>query len=457
MRQSLMRSFQQIYVLDLHGSAKKKERTPDGVKDENVFDIQQGVAISLFVKGRGLERGVWRGDFWGSRLAKYGATAESTLTSIDWQLLSPASPFYLFAPQNAALQEEYHAGWRLTEVLPVNVLGFQTHRDAFAVSFTEAEMNRKLAELANSRISDEELTRRYGLKSNRDWSFSGARSAARNGASIPPRLVAYRPFDDRWSEFSDLTMDYPRRELLDHVAGRSNITLLAPRGVGSQDWRHAFIADKPANDCVISDKSREANQVYPLWTFADNVVAEENITPRFRAFLEESYKHHYTPEEILGYIYAVLHAPTYRTRYAEFLRIDFPRVPFPESADDFENLSGLGWALVQAHLLRELPRRGLAAYHGRGDHTVETVRYAPAERAIAINKAQSFKPVPQDVWDFHIGGYQVLDKYLKSRKGRVLSLDEIDHIGAIADSLAFTIAQMARIDEAYKAAFPDPA
>jgi Type ISP C-terminal specificity domain len=118
-------------------------------------------------------------------------------------------------------------------------------------------------------------------------------------------------------------------------------------------------------------------------------------------------------------------------------------------------LSGLGWALVQAHLLRELPRQGLAGYHGKGDHTVEAVRYSPEEQAVAINKTQCFKPVPQAVWDFHIGGYQVLDKYLKSRKGRVLSLDEINHVSAIADSLAFTIEQMARIDEAYRAVFPD--
>jgi predicted helicase len=318
-------------------------------------------------------------------------------------------------------------------------------------------MERKLTELADSGISDEELARRYGLKSNRDWSFPDARIAARDGSATRPRLVAYRPFDERWSEFSGLTMDYPRRELLDHVADRTNLTLLAPRGISTRGWQHSFIADKPANDCVVSSFSREANQVFLLWRFGPAEIRHENFSPNFRAFLDTRYEHHYTPEEILGYIYAVLHAPTYRTRYVEFLRIDFPRVPFPESADDIENLSGLGWALIQAHLLRELPRRGLAVYHGRGDHNVEAVRYAPAEQAIAINKTQSFKPVPQAVWDFHIGGYQVLNKYLKSRKGRALSLDEIDHVGAVADSLAFTIAQMARIDEAYKAAFPDPA
>ena len=151
----------------------------------------------------------------------------------------------------------------------------------------------------------------------------------------------------------------------------------------------------------------------------------------------------------------MLNAPTYRTRYAEFLRIDFPRIPFPEAKVAFDTLSGLGWALIQAHLLRQLPRKKLATYHGSGDHTVEAVRYVPADAAIAINKDQFFRPVPLPVWEFHIGGYQVLDKYLKSRKGRKLSLDEINHVSAIADSLAFTIDQMAKIDAAYRAAFPD--
>ena len=197
----------------------------------------------------------------------------------------------------------------------------------------------------------------------------------------------------------------------------------------------------------------DLSYVYPLWA---QDGADENLSATFRTFIDSRYKgHHYTPEEILGYIYAVLHAPTYRTHYAEFLRIDFPRIPFPESADDFDKLSELGWELVQAHLLREVPRSGLAQYPVKGDHTVEAVRYSPQEQAIWINKTQFFKPVPQPVWDFHIGGYQVLDKYLKSRKGRKLTLDEINHVAAVADSLAFTIEQMAKIDKAYKKAFPD--
>ena len=181
----------------------------------------------------------------------------------------------------------------------------------------------------------------------------------------------------------------------------------------------------------------------------------ENLSADFRAFIDARYEHHYTPEEILGYIYAVLHAPTYRTRYAEFLRIDFPRVPFPEIGRRFRNAlktrlgagAGASPARAAATRTRRLSRQGRPP--------VEAVRYSPEEQAIWINKTQFFKPVPQAVWDFHIGGYQVLDKYLKSRKGRALSLDEINHVGAIADSLAFTIEQMAKIDEAYQAAFPE--
>ena len=197
----------------------------------------------------------------------------------------------------------------------------------------------------------------------------------------------------------------------------------------------------------------DISYVFPLKLTAEK--PKENLSSTFRVFLDNRYDHHYTVEEVLGYLYAILYAPTYRALYAEFLRIDFPRVPFPESADDFERLSELGWELVQAHLLRQLPQKGLAKYHGKGDHTIEAVRYSPQEHAIAINETQFFRPVPQAVWDFHIGGHQVLDQYLKSRKDRNLSLDEINHVAAVADALAFTIDQMAKIDSAYKAAFPN--
>jgi hypothetical protein len=235
---------------------------------------------------------------------------------------------------------------------------------------------------------------------------------------------------------------------------KPNMALLTARSNKSPSPDHFFITDRPSE--TKAAESTIQSYIFPIYQYKGE-KKKESLSASFRDSLDACYDHHYTPEELLGYIYGVVYAPTYRTRYAEFLRTAFPRIPFPESADDFERLSGLGWALVQAHLLRELPRRGLAAYHGKGDHTVEAVRYAPAEQAIWINGTQCFRPVPQDVWDFHIGGYQVIAKYLKSRKGRVLSLDEINHIAAVADSLAFTIDQMAAIDDAYRDAFPDQA
>ena len=308
--------------------------------------------------------------------------------------------------------------------------------------------------MIGTELSDQQIIEKYNIK---NWKIADARIELRKRKDWRANVIqcAYRPFNNPYCYFGYEFMDRPRRELLDHVARRNTISVVVSRQIGTEHWRHAFVANGPANDCLISDQSSEANQVFPLWRFNNQDDSrEENFTGAFRNFIDARYEdHHYTPEEIVGYIYAVLYAPTYRTRYAEFLRMDFPRILFPESAADFEQLSELGWGLVQAHLLRELPRKGLATFNGKGDYAVEAIRYSPQERAVSVNKTQSFKPVPQAVWEFHIGGYQVLDKYLKSRKGRKLSLDEINHMAAIADCLAFTIEQMALIDKAYQRAF----
>ena len=456
MRQSLMRSFDQIYVLDLHGNAKKQETAPDGSKDENVFDIEQGVAISLFVKRPGLEKGVWRGDLWGKRLAKYLAAADSSMATVDFQRIYPVKGTYLFTVQDPVARSRYEEGWSLTDIFPTNVLGFQTHRDAFAIAFTKLEMEERLRALADPQKTPADLTLAYGIKSNRDWSLEDSRAAVQ--LAMPAlSQVAYRPFDNRWSEFGKITMDYPRRELLDHVAGKDNLVLLAPRQIGSAEWRHALVANAPPNDCLVSNRTKEANQAFPLWLYRDEIRVE-NVSPGFRDVLDQTFGHHYSPEEILGYIYAVLNAETYRRQFAEFLRGDFPRIPLVNTRSAFDELSDLGWELTQAHLLRADPAADrLGVYHGKGDHLVEAVRYSPEEQAVWINKTQNFGPVPQEVWAFQIGGYQVLDKYLKSRKDRTLSLDEQTHVGEVAEALAFTIEQMEKIDAAYRAAFPEQA
>jgi predicted helicase len=459
MRKSLLSTFDQIYVIDLHGNSRSKERLADGTKDENVFDIEQGVAISLFVRAPRLEKAVYRSDVWGRRIKKYQEIATATKETMNWTRVHPGPPDWLFKLEDLEVGTEYRKFFSIPEILgrlgdPAP--GIVTTHDQFAVSFTPKEARKKVRALMATE-SEAEARRSWKLCSQNQWNYERAKNELKQidifEATMP---ILYQPFDNRWTIWDRNVVVHRRERVTKHMRSAHNIAVNVIRKMDiSGVWSHILVSELPINHHAVS--SKEVNFTFPLWIDELDTGRAENFTPKFRLFVDSQYDRHYTPEEILGYIYAVLHSPAYRARYAEFLRKDFPRVPFPESADAFEALSGLGWALVQAHLLREVPRRGLADYRGRGDHRVEAVRYAPAEQAVHINKTQSFAPMPQDVWEFRIGGYQVLDKYLKSRKGRALSLDETGHIAAVADALAFTIEQMARIDQAYRAAFPDQA
>jgi hypothetical protein len=440
MRQSLMLSFDQIYVLDLHGNAKKKERSLDGGVDENVFDIEQGVSISVLIKKSGLDKGIWRGDVWGTRLEKYQKAAVSEFFQCEWKPVNPERPDFLFITFDRSIGLEYGAGTSIPNIFSERTAGVITARDHFAIAFDQIELENRI---------DDFVWKAHPVPDTRGWKASEAREKLRRQPDWKERVkpILQAPFDRRIFPHDSRLIDWGRWSFYNSISGNC-IGLCSVRKLDIQDWTHVFVADEIISHHALSMK--EVDYFFPV-----NFDGHENLSADFRSFLDARYEHHYSPEEILGYIYAVLHAPAYRRRYAEFLRIDFPRIPFPEKAEDFTALSRLGWALVQAHLLRDLPRAKLADYHGKGNHVVEYVRWSAEDERISINKTQSFAPVPEAVWNFHIGGYQVIDKYLKSRKGRALSLDEINHVGRIADALAFTIAQMKRIAVAYQQAFPD--
>ena len=459
MRKSLMETFNQIYVWDLHGNSKKKERAPDGGEDQNVFDIEQGVAIALLIKDRNLEPGVWHSDLWGKRSTKYQVTASTLRSSVPWTQVDPVKPDWLFKPQDAEGRQHYEEFWAVPAIFaPMGdpAPGIVTTHDKFAFSFTRDESHQKVRRFLET-TTEAEARQIWRLCSQKQWSYARAKAELPNvDLRLATVQILYQPFDVRWTVW-DRNVAVHRRERATRHMMVPNLSLNLVRKVDIiGPWTHVLISDKPISHHAVS--SKEVDFLFPLKLLgedSDSFLSRENLSSEFRTFIDSRYEHHYAPEEIMGYLYAVLHAPAYRSRYAEFLRAAFPRIPFPESAADFETISGLGWALVQAHLLRELPRADFAGYYGKGDHEVEKVRYSPQEEAIWINKTQCFRPVPTAVWAFHIGGYQVLDKYLKSRKGRTLSLDEINHIAMVADSLAFTIDQMSRIDTAYRAAFPD--
>jgi predicted helicase len=463
MRQSLMRTFNQIYVLDLHGNFKKKERAPDGSEDENVFDIEQGVAISLFVRRKGLARGVWRGDLWGKRLEKYVAAAGGNLLATARNKIEPVAPHHIFIYQDTLRRTEYERGMPVTQIFKSNSVGIVTARDHLAIQFSKNSMRSTLREFAA--LSSERAREVFKLgKDAQDWKVEWARQDVRDTGVNEEliRQILYRPFDLRWTYYTGKASGFhvrPRTDIMKNMLSGDNVGLITSRLTKGETFQHAQVTSNISEVICMSPKTSNNGFLFPLYLQHDNESRTENFSVTFRAFIDAHYdNHHYEPEQLLGYIYAILHAPEYRSRYAEFLRIDFPRIPFTGTRAQFERLAELGEALVQAHLLRKVKWRGLGKYlgskQGEDENRVVAVRYAEAEEAVYINDAQCFAPIPSEVWNFQIGGYQVLDKYLKSRKARVLSLDEQEHVPKVADVLAFTIEQMAVIDEAYKAAFP---
>jgi predicted helicase len=450
MRKSLVESFDQIYVFDLHGSVKKRGNAPTGIEDQNVFDIEQGVSISLFVKNPNSERGVWHAEVWGKRLHKYHVTASERMSTIAWSNITPREPHWFFKPYDLKGAAAYDIFWSMRDIFrPMGdpAPGFVTTHDEFAISFTSNEAQSKVQQLIKT-DTESQARKLFRLCSQEQWSYTRAKAELpTKDLSTITREIAYRPFDTRWTIW-DRNVAVHRRERITQYMNSGNIAIDVCRVVSSGNWQHALAVARAPEDSFISNRTKERGFVFPIY-----LAGVENLGQEFRKYIDSRYHHHYTPEEIFGYIYAVLHTPLYRALYAEFLCMDFPRIPFPEDSADFDALSQLGWQLVQAHLLREFPRKNLADFHGKGDYTVESVRYSEQEKAIWINETQCFKPVPEEVWNFHIGGYQVLDKYLKSRKTRTLTLDEINHVSAVADSLAFTIAQMQKIDKAYRKAF----
>ena len=497
MRQSLIQTFDDIYILDLHGNSKKKEKCPDGSEDKNVFDIMQGVAIGIFIKRTRSKTElatVHHSELWGKREVyekddngnklvggKYHWLWENDLASTEWVKLKPKAPYYLFVPQNTTLASEYDAWHKVTDIMPVNVLGFQTHRDHFAIDFDRSVVLQRIRDMQDASITDDVLRDKYKLKDNRDWHVSSARKQLREDQAWESKFItcSYRPFDNRACYFNQVTMDYPRQELLDHVAGKDNLCLLVPRQIGTIGWQHCSVSRNVAESCVISTKTKEQNYVFPIYLYPLNTARatlfdtdaptdapggrRPNLSPIFIAdFAAKLYmqfipdgkgdrEQTFGPEDIFSYIYAVFHSPTYRSRYAEFLKIDFPRLPLTSNPKLFRDLCLLGDELVALHLMEKHGSK-ITIYPVAGDNSVEKVSYTEPvsddKGKVWINKAQYFDGVPKEVWEFHVGGYQVCDKWLKDRKGRQLTYDDLTHYQQVVAALAETMKLMKDIDAA---------
>lgn len=468
MRRSLLRDFDEIYLLDLHGNSKKKERAPDGGKDENVFDIQQGVAIGIFVRRENANRDaghlakVFHADAFGLRRKKYSLLDGSDLCNTEWREVRPAAPTYLFLAQDAELLKEYEAGWSLRDVFSPNgdpAPGIVTTHDEFAISWSAEEAADKVERLLAT-TTEAEAREQFKLCSTTQWNYARTKAELADNAwreKIVP--ILYRPFDVRWTVY-DRNVAVHRRERVSDNMLLSNFALCTTRATEiSRGWEHAWIANGLIQHHTVSIK--EVNYLFPLWLYPTDTPTDlldtaprakrPNLSPGFVAALTRAVGRTPSPEDTLAYLYAVLFAPGYRARYADFLKRDFPRVPLTTNRALFHTLVGIGRELIALHVMDTvLPR--ITTFDVPGNNTVDKVRWAADTEGgtgrVYINAAQSFGRVPAAVWDMHIGGYRVAEKWLKDRKGRPLTYDDLTHYQSVIAALTRTLEFQAAIDAA---------
>lgn len=459
MRWQLLRAFDSIYILDLHGNAKKHETTPDGSKDENVFNIQQGVSINLFVRtGQETEERparVFHHDLYGLRRDKFARLDSLDFNSVQWQELAPCAPYYFFVPKDFSTQAEYDRGFRLDELFINNVSGVKTSKDKLVVCDT-MEQARQLVEDFQT-LDKETLRTKYNTgRDSRDWSVERAKEdviAHKDTLRIVPYM--YRPFDERYIMLTGTTngiVARPRYRSLACMLQPGNLAICAIRI--NRDYDFAIFLTNGYTDKTYLSSKDDIN-LFPLFDFPKNTgeagrnFEAENLVPNFRpevvARIEAGLGESAAPAELFDYVYAVLHSPAYRERYREMLRIDFPRVPYPHDAGQYHRLAAIGARLRRTHLMEGASTwpDGLT-YPVGGENEVSDPHWADG-RAY-VNDTQYVGGVAEAVWNAAIGGYQPAQKWLKDRRGRRLTHDDIAHYARTLRALSETLRLMREVN-----------
>ena len=437
MRWSLMQSFDKIYIIDLHGNSKKKEVCPDGSKDENVFDIQQGVSINIFIKNGNKRKGelaeVYHCDLYGVREFKYNYLLEHSFTTTDFTRIEPSAPFYFFIKRDTANEALYNGGFSLSDTFLMNAIGIQTHRDAVLIDADKSELLRKVAEY-------------YKIDADKGY----------------VKTISYRPFDNQYIYYDTTKVERPRTAVMQHLLMGDNISIVVGRQCVS-DWRYALVTRSISESNLTGTAGRfGSGYVFPLYLYdaqdgksrRPNLDMEivgqiaEKIGLQFEAELSGN-DGTFAPIDLLDYIYGVLHTPSYREQYKEFLKTDFPRIPYPVDANEFRRIAEIGGELRRVHLM-EAPLPMVTEFNVAGSNIVEAVKVTDGNGdglcKVWINAEQYFDNVPRVAWDFYIGGYQPAQKWLKDRKGMTLEWDDVMHYQRIISALCKTNELMQQLD-----------
>jgi predicted helicase len=467
MRKNLLESFDKIYILDLHGNAKKKEVCPDGSADQNVFDIMQGVSINIFVKTgkkNKTELGkVFHSNLQGKREFKYESLNANTINSFDWKQLDYTYPNLFFVPKNFNEIKNYEKGFKLDNLFVNYSSGIHTGKDHLVIDIDKNELGKRILDVKLN--PDENYIRhKYDLIDTSGWSLQRFKSTENNIDNYVK--LKFRVFDDRWIIYENKALKRDRGNLMKHFFKKENIGLVTIKRSRSQDiWKYIFVSDLMTTEPT-TITSLDNNFLFPLYLYPDNKgqqTIDQSLerTPNLNTEIvnqigekvgltltneKETTKDTFAPIDILDYIYAVLHSPTYREKYNEFLKIDFPRVPYPKDQDTFWKLVKLGGEIRQIHLLESpVVDKPISKYPETGTNIVGKPKYENGK--VIINETQYFEDVPEVAWNFYIGGYQPAQKWLKDRKDRELQVDDIRHYMKIIVALTETDRLMKEIDK----------
>ncbi|MCQ2681575.1 N-6 DNA methylase [Helicobacter pylori] len=466
LRRSLLECYDELYILNLHGNARKKEETPQGAKDENVFNIKQGVSINLFVKkAQTIKPKIFYYDVYGERAEKYAFLAQNDLNSIEWLELAPREPFYLLIPQKTPLLEEYEQGFSVQDMFQVGGTGICSKKDHVVFHKDKESLLKLLKDF--STLEPSELRRKYDIEDAEGWKLGRAiENVKKNQHELEKYVVLcqYRPFDYRWTYYTDKSCGFLARPVYDvfkHMLPpptnpktpnqtRQNVALnIARQSKMHGEWRYVM-AHKELVDInlIASAGSMGVGYNYPLYQFKHPNYTE-NFTPKFRSFIDKHYSHPFEPLEVLGYIYALLYSPHYRKRYEDFLKNDYPKILFTNNKDLFRALSLLGVELIGLHVLNQeslnhsfekLKDATIGESYYKEAHDRNPIIKKPShnepEQRLYINHSAYFSGVSQEIYDYRIGGYGVLDKYLKSHKNEPC---DFDHVSNIIKVIACTI------------------
>ncbi|MCD4745250.1 MAG: hypothetical protein K8R58_03020, partial [Bacteroidales bacterium] len=474
MRQSLMKTYNKIYILDLHGNSLKKETTPGGGKDENVFDIRQGVAIVLFVKLKDKKDcKIYYADLFGLRKKKYNWLDKNKFTVKNYKEITPETPYYFLIKRDTEKIKDYLKWKKINEIFPVNSVGIVTARDKLTIKWSEHEVWNTI--LNFSKLDPEIAREAYNLGEDaRDWKVTFAQKDLKDSGLDRDKIekILYRPFDKRFTYYTGQSRGFhcmPRKEVMRHML-EDNLGLISiRRSRSSEIWKYAFITNRMIAGAT-SITSLDINYLFPLYIYPEKnpqkkksgkilmlfepeekyLTKRPNIQGTLFEKLNGKYNKHLTPEEILYYIYGILYSNVYREKYAEFLKIDFPRIPFTTDYELFGEIAKYGKQLSNLHLLKsELLNKPLAKYQGIGENDrIEKIQYAENEQRIYINNEKYFEGITPEVWNYYIGGYQVLRKYLKDRKTR--KMNDPRHYCRVITAISKTVQIQKQIDESYK-------